>query len=59
MVKKLIRGRYWTFLGNYDTKVQAKKSGEAHKKTWGGRITITISKIGVPPRGRYLLWHRM
>jgi len=58
MAKKLIRGRYWTFLGNYDTKRQAQQSAKEHKKEWGGRTTITVSKIGVPPRSRYLLWYR-
>lgn len=58
MVKKLIRGYYWNFLGNYGTKAQAQKSAKGHKKEWGGRTTITVSKIGVPSRSRYLLWHR-
>jgi len=57
--KKLMRGHYWTFLGNYDTKAQAQKSAKDHKKTWGGRTTITVSQVFRPPQNRYLLWHRL
>ena len=46
-----------TFLGNYETKREAQRAGASHKRTWGGRTSITVTKIGRPPRKRYLLWH--
>ena len=56
--KKLIRGHYFTFLGNYGTRRAAERSRKQHLKEWGGFTAITVGTIGVPPRKRYLLWHR-
>lgn len=58
MVKKLMRGHYWTFLGNHETRAKAEASAKAHKKVWGGKTAITTTVIGKPLHKDYLLWWR-
>ena len=58
MKKKLIRGHYWHFLHNYNTKSEAERGAKRHKKTFGGFTTICGVSVGTVGHKDYLLYWR-